>query len=164
MLHAPVVLLGSHAYVHQKNGKPRHIGDRRKGLFKTNQTIAFNWGESIRFNKRKNCSVSIIFQKKMCMDSTRFPPIHTQHYGDYFNFWAVIVWFDISDNSTKQIILFILMHVIKKLFIDNHILILVSLQTALYWHGEKQSINSTKSCFLSKMLFIYSTKARFFFL
>ncbi len=28
--------------VHQKFGKPRHIGYRRKGLNETNQTITFN--------------------------------------------------------------------------------------------------------------------------
>ncbi len=33
---APVVLLGSQAHVRQKIGKPRHIGDCQKGLFKTN--------------------------------------------------------------------------------------------------------------------------------
>ncbi len=113
---------------------------------------------------RKNCQITVIFQKKMCMDSTCFPPICTQHYGDYFNFWVVILWFDLSDNSTKQIILFILTHVIKTLFIDSHILILVSLQTALYWHGEMQSIDSPKSCIFSKMLFINSTKSWFFLL
>jgi hypothetical protein len=36
VLRTPVVLLGSHLYVRQKNGKPQHIGDCRKGLFKTN--------------------------------------------------------------------------------------------------------------------------------
>jgi hypothetical protein len=51
VLRAPVVLLGLHAYVHQKNGESEHIGDFRKGLLKTNQLIPFNQGESVGFNK-----------------------------------------------------------------------------------------------------------------
>ncbi len=42
---------GSHAKVHQKFGKPRHIGDRRKALDKTSQTITFNLDESVGFKK-----------------------------------------------------------------------------------------------------------------
>jgi hypothetical protein len=42
VLYAPVVLLGSHAKVHQTFGKPRHIGDCQKGLDETNQLITFN--------------------------------------------------------------------------------------------------------------------------
>ncbi len=37
--------------VHRKIDKPRHIGDRRKGLDETNQTITFNLGKSVEFNK-----------------------------------------------------------------------------------------------------------------
>jgi hypothetical protein len=33
---------GSRAKVHQKFGKPRHIGDRRKARDETSQTITFN--------------------------------------------------------------------------------------------------------------------------
>jgi hypothetical protein len=33
---------GSHAKVHQKTGKPRHIGDRWKARDDTSQTITFN--------------------------------------------------------------------------------------------------------------------------
>jgi hypothetical protein len=33
---------GSRAKVHQKFGKPWHIGDRRKALDETSQTITFN--------------------------------------------------------------------------------------------------------------------------
>jgi hypothetical protein len=33
---------GSRAKVHQKLGKPRHIGDRRKARDETSQTITFN--------------------------------------------------------------------------------------------------------------------------
>jgi hypothetical protein len=33
---------GSCAQVHQKFGKPRHIGDRQKALDKTSQTNTFN--------------------------------------------------------------------------------------------------------------------------
>jgi hypothetical protein len=142
-----------------------YLSKRLTSFAPTNQESAWaQWGTNLYTKKiRKNCPITVIFQKKLCMDSTRFPPIHTQHYGDYFNFWAVILWFDISDNSTKQIIFFILMHVIRTLFIDSHIFIcLVSLQTALYWRGEMQSIDSTKSCILSKMLFINSTKSWFF--
>jgi hypothetical protein len=42
---------GSRAKVHQKFGKPRHIGDRQKALDETSQTITFNEGESVGFNK-----------------------------------------------------------------------------------------------------------------
>jgi hypothetical protein len=42
VLCAPVVLLGSHTYVHQKIGKPWYIWDCRKGLNETSQTITFN--------------------------------------------------------------------------------------------------------------------------
>ncbi len=42
---------GSRAKVHQKFGKPRHIGDRRKAGDKTSQTITFNYGESVGFHK-----------------------------------------------------------------------------------------------------------------
>ncbi len=38
----PVVLLALHAQVHQNIGKLRRIGDRRKGLNETSQTITFN--------------------------------------------------------------------------------------------------------------------------
>ncbi len=33
---------GSRAKVHQKFGKPRHFGDRRKARDETSQTITFN--------------------------------------------------------------------------------------------------------------------------
>ncbi len=42
---------GSHAKVHQKFGKPRHIRDRRKALDKTSQTITFYQGKSVGFKK-----------------------------------------------------------------------------------------------------------------
>ncbi len=51
-LHTLFFLLGSHAYVRQNIGKQGHIGNCRKGLFKTNQLIALNWGESVGFNKK----------------------------------------------------------------------------------------------------------------
>jgi hypothetical protein len=41
---------GSRAKVHQKFGKPRHIGDRRKARDETSQTITFNYSESVGFN------------------------------------------------------------------------------------------------------------------
>jgi hypothetical protein len=47
VLQAPVVLLGLHAYLHQKIGKPRHIGDCWKALNATNQTITFNLYKSV---------------------------------------------------------------------------------------------------------------------
>jgi hypothetical protein len=44
-------VLGSHAEVPQKIGLQQQNGDCRKGLFKTNQLIAFNQGKSVGFNK-----------------------------------------------------------------------------------------------------------------
>ncbi len=37
--------------MHQKIGKPRHIGDPQKALDETNQTITFNQGKSVGSNK-----------------------------------------------------------------------------------------------------------------
>jgi hypothetical protein len=43
VLRAPVVLLEAlSAKLHQKFGKPRHIGDRRKARDETSQTITFD--------------------------------------------------------------------------------------------------------------------------
>ena len=50
VLRAPVVLLDSHAYA-QKNGKPWPSWDCKKGLFKTNQLIAFYSSKSVGFNE-----------------------------------------------------------------------------------------------------------------
>jgi hypothetical protein len=42
---------GSHAKVHQKFGKPWHIGDYWKALDEKSQTITFNQDKSVGFNK-----------------------------------------------------------------------------------------------------------------
>ncbi len=42
---------GSCAKVHQKFGKPGHIGDCQKARDETSQTIIFNYGKSVGFNK-----------------------------------------------------------------------------------------------------------------